>query len=263
MMGLGRERIRHLSAACTLAAFVCLGGCSPRPGDVEIRLSLDGMAGTPAGATIMALPYDAGAILDSLTRAADRPPPRFPELEQELTEYRRHIPPELNELYRDWATARRAVEALSDSLVELDREVPSYEPTYRRFRDRYAELAHQEADLERAMRELSAEDRALAQEATSAADSLRQWEDEAYADYDAIATDRISQSGRNEVRLTTEPSGRASARLDPGRWWLVARVPHPENPFQEYYWSVALKVDGLTPLRIPLSDRNVTLRWRH
>jgi hypothetical protein len=61
----------------------------------------------------------------------------------------------------------------------------------------------------------------------------------------------------------TGSDGSAVLTLNPGRWWIIVRHTHPENPFQEYFWNVSVRVTGLTPLVVPLSARNVTERWRH
>lgn len=257
-----RDHIRQLSAAALVAAFVFSSGCSPRAGDVAVRIALERHA-IPPELPVMALPYDPQQILDSLALASDLSRPEFPGLDTVLAEYQRRVPEGVAQLYQDWTTARSTVHAISDTLRNLDREAPGYDAVYDRFRGRYEALARQEAELERAMRDESAEDRDLALAAAAAADTLREWESAVYADYDVIAAGRLALSGRNEVALLTEGVGNVAVRLEPGEWWLVARLPHPENPFREYFWNVPLRVDGLTPLQIPLSDRNVTLRWRH
>ncbi|MCH7876568.1 MAG: hypothetical protein IH965_14895, partial [Gemmatimonadetes bacterium] len=65
------------------------------------------------------------------------------------------------------------------------------------------------------------------------------------------------------LRIRTDANGRADFVLEPGRWWLVLRVPHSENPFLEYRWEVPLVVRGHRPLRVPIFDNNVEIRWRH
>lgn len=211
---------------------------------------------------LLVIPYDAVRLRDSLARAAPRPRPDFPELEVALDTFRRRFPPELEEVYRDWRAARNRVEVLGDSLDQMDREDSGYRSVYERFRAMYEGLAAQEAQLERATRELSGDERELARRAAAAADTLRRWELESFEPYDSLAALALDASGREIVSLTTDAEGRADAVLAPGRWWAVARMPHEENPFRDYLWYVPFSVTGLTPLRIPLTEEMARTDWR-
>jgi hypothetical protein len=216
-----------------------------------------------AGLEVTALPYDVNGILDSLERAALSPRPQFPELEGTMAAFRMRDTADFGEISDEWMRARATVNALADSLNAAGRNAPGYSRAFRRFRDLYDHLVAKEAQLEAAARELTADDRALATAAAEAADSLRKWEREAFRDFDAIAEQALRHSGRAVQTATTGTDGRVTLMLDPGSWWLIARLPLPENPFQEFFWNVPFRVSGLVPLVVPLTAHNVTERWRH
>ncbi len=221
-------------------------------------------AGDPVPALrVEILPYDPDGLLDSLERLAGAPKPAFPDLERELEGY---TPPDAaaaERLIAQWRRTREPVEALADSLRGMDRDGPGYAESYARFRRLYEALRLEEASLERQYRSLSSADTDLARRAAAAADSLRQWEASAFADYETAVRQAEAAAGRVAATGTTDVNGRITIELAPGRWWLVARQPHPTNPFQERYWTVGFSTNRLVPVVVPISHRNVTLRWRH
>lgn len=227
---------------------------------MEFNVRLDGQP--LSRIDLLVIPYDAVALRDSLARMASRPRPEFPALEAALDTFRRRFPPELEDVYQDWRAARDRVEALGDSLEQMDRENSAYRSAYERFRTMYEGLAAQEAQLERATRELSSEERELARRAAAAADTLRRWEQQSLEAYDSLAAAALRASGRDIVGLTTDALGQADTVLAPGRWWALVRTPHQENPFRDYLWYVPFSVTGLTPLRIPLTQEMARLDWR-
>ncbi len=212
---------------------------------------------------ITALPYDAPGLLDSLHRAMPDPPPAFPGLEREMRGFLPSDPGDLGSAGRAWIATRDSAQRLADSLRSLDRRAPGYGVAYARFRRLYHRLTERSAEREAAYRSVTAEDRSLAAQAGAAADSLRAWERLAYTDFDSLAAAALAASGRDVLRATTDAAGRAGFTLAPGRWWLVLRVPHSENPFLEYRWEVPLVVRGRWPLRVPIFENNVEIRWRH
>ena len=205
---------------------------------------------------IVAVPYNAQRILDSLERASIEPRPEFPELEAELRAFRRRDPDSIAALSSHWGDARRRVARLADSLNVMGRQAPGYGAAYARFRAEYSRLAGEEAELEGRMRRELGDDRELAARAAAAADSVRRWETEAYRDF-ALLT-----AGFDEHRVSTDSAGRARISLRAGPWWLVARKADPDNPFLERAWNVPIVVSSLVPIVVPVSTHNVTLRWR-
>jgi hypothetical protein len=62
--------------------------------------------------------------------------------------------------------------------------------------------------------------------------------------------------------VVTDSSGHADVELPRGDWWLVLRVPDPENPFLEYRWHVGVRVTPF-PERVPLLPLDAEHVWRH
>lgn len=212
---------------------------------------------------ILLIPVDIESILDSLRGASSEPKPAFDALERELKHYQPANPTAIDSLRAEWARARRDVGLLSDSLSRLPRESSAYATQYRRFRDLYIELSRNERAFELRFRELVGDARDLAHRAVAASDSLRRWERSAYAAVDSILEISMRRIGRSDTIVFTDDVGHASLRLLPGQWWLVARVPHPGNPFLEYYWNVPFIVNRLVPVAVPVTQRHVSERWRH
>ncbi len=255
-------RLRGFRLHLRAATVAFTASCQPSASSVDLRAHL-GAEWPLAGLEVTASPYDVNGILDSLERVALSPPPQYPELEGAMEAFRMRGTADFGEISDEWMRARATVNALADSLNAAGRDAPGYSRAFRRFRDLYDHLVAKEAQLEAAARELTADDRALATEAARAADSLRQWEREAFRDFEAIAEKALRRSGRTAQTATTEADGRVTLMLEPGSWWLIARLPHPENPFQEFFWNVPFRVGGFAPLVVPLTAHNVTQRWRH
>ena len=227
-----------------------VAGCGGE-GTLEFTASLDDMP--IAGLEIVALPYDASGLLDSLEGAAAAV---FSELETELRAYRRKDTDSVTALSSEWAETRQAVADLADSVRAMERGTAAYARAYARLRAAYGALGREEAVLEGRMRRELGSDRELALRAGAAADSLRRWEAEAYRAWRSLVAEY------DEIRITTDSLGRAQVYLEAGTWWLVARHPDPENPFMEFAWHVPVVVSSIVPVATHLSDHNVTLRWR-
>ncbi len=232
---------------------VVLAGCDGE-GKVVLTATLDNRP--LVGLEIVALPYDAQSILDSLGRAAPTPPPDYTALEMELRNYQRKDSDSIGNLNTEWAEARRPIADLADSLNGMERGSAEYTSAYVRFRTAYHALSSEEVVLERRMRRELGSDRDLAVRAGAAADSLRRWEQEAYRAFlDVVA-------GENGITGKTDSLGQARLELEAGRWWLVARRPDPKNPFMEFAWNIPLVVSSIVPVATPLSGQNGNLRWR-
>jgi hypothetical protein len=157
---------------------------------------------------------------------------------------------------------RDSVRRLSDSLGGVDRRSAGYTAAYDRFRQLYQRFLQKTAARDAGVRELTAEVRDLAVRAGRAADSMRAWEQTAWAPADSAATLAQTVTGRAAVWGTLDSAGSLRLTLPSGNWWVQALVPHEENPFVEYAWSVPLTTAGL-PFRLPLGRDNVNRRWRH
>ncbi len=212
---------------------------------------------------LTALPFNPDLLLDSLTGLATEPAPTFPGLEAEMRAYERPDPDPYQEVNRPWLALRDTVAALSDSLMQRERTDPGYAADYDRFRQLYARLAQRAAERDRALRDVHGVQVAFARRVALAADSLRSWEYQAYAAYPEVAAAAVVHSGRTVVEGTTDPNGGLVLEVEPGRWWLVGRTADPDNPFMEYYWNVPVTATRVVPVRLPVSTRAATWRWRH
>lgn len=252
---------RTAALVTTLAAALGAGGCSTS----ETRLEARAFLGEEpiAGLEITALPFDSDRLFDSLAGAASTPKPAFPDLEAEWASYSRPDERELRELGTSWGATRDSVGRLADSLTKVTPSSPGYAVAYGRLRQQYRRLAQRAAERDAALLERIGDDRQLALRATAAADTLRAWERDAYADFPALADSAMKRAGASWNRGVTNDAGVTHLVLAPGSWWLIARRPDPENPFAEYYWNVAVVVSGVGPSVVPLHSGNGTTRWRH
>lgn len=246
--------------ALLAAGFLLAAACGRDGSSVVVRARMHEAPVT--GLTVRAYPFDPDRILDSLAALAPSPRPRFPELERELAAYEPAEDERLQEASRPWAALRDTVAALSDSLNRMDRRSPAYARLYERFRELYARLAQRAAQRDAATRELHGDHLDLARRAQAAAESLRVWEQAAFAAYAEVAQAALERSGHAVLDRSTDEAGALEFELARGDWWLLARWSDPHNPFQEYYWNVPLRSSGWLPLRIPLMDGNARRRWR-
>lgn len=243
-----------------MAVTLAVSGCD---GEGRLKITVEHAAwGLMPDLEVWALPFDANALLDSLATHAPTPRPEFAELWNELQKYQRRDLAAESTFIADWHTARKGVKALSDSLLDAGRDSPGYDRDYARFRQLYRNLTTQEAALETEIETLTAGDETLADSAGAAAAALRQWESSTFADFDRLASEAAARTGRESVVLTTNEAGAAEVELPAGRWWLVARAPHPENPFVDLLWHVPTKVGRWLPVTTPLNGGNVTFSLR-
>jgi len=252
----------HLSAkAWIFTAGVTLCGCDRAP--VHIHASL--AAGVPlAGLEITALPFDPQGLLDSLTLSAPTPKPAFGDLAGRLLAYHRHeISGSVRSPSIQWIAVRDSVARRARDLRKEDRRDAGYKGEYARFRELYARYTAQEILREKQLRGSLTDDRALADEATRASDSLRAWEREAYRELSRIADQRMARMGRPLTQVQTDSLGSARVILPNGDWWVEARLPQLDNPFAEYDWTVPIRVTAGLPIGLPLVAANASVKWRY
>jgi hypothetical protein len=253
-----RAALAGLAVLCLASAAL---GCGEK---MPLTIRARDAAGNPLkGLAITVLPVDADRILDSLEAAASSPKPRFPELEAEMANYRRGNKPQFAELDRAWQATRDSLAALSDSLHRMNRAAPAYREGYSRLRALYLRFNRLTSERDRAIQAAVGEDLDLARRAARAADSLRRWEGVAFARYAELLSAAVIAAGREPRQAVTDSSGAARVEVEPGRWWLYARLDDPENPFQEFYWSVPIRTNGWVPTVGLLDQKNAVRRWRH
>ncbi len=243
-----------------LAGLLALG-CSGRAVPIDVRASLPDSTPLP-GVEITAWPYDPERLLDSLAATDTVPPPDFSALEAELLGFTRPLLVPDDSTDRAWQATRDTVRRLGDSLRRVDRRSPGYAAAYGRFRQLYRRLMERSGARDAVLRSLTADVRNLAEWAGRAADSLRAWERTAYAAFDSLSAAAVRASGRSPIAQETDAEGWARLELPPGTWHLTLTVPSPENPFLEYAWDLPVTVSAF-PLRVPVTDANARLRWRH
>lgn len=254
-------RLSQKKTTAILAVLAVAPACSAERALV-IRAAAEG--GVPLGGLeITILPVNPDALLDSLAAAAREPRPAFPQLEAAMATYRLRDRPAFGGLDPAWRATRDSVSALADSLRGKNRAAPAYRAAYDRLRSLNDRLAQRQAERDRAIRSVIREDRELAQRAARAADSLRRWEQVAFASYPERLADAVVRSGRDPHHVSTDTAGTARAEVPPGRWWIHARMPHPQNPFQEQYWNVLVTTNRLVPTGVVLSGANAAMFWRH
>lgn len=230
---------------------------------VQVRAAFQ--PGVPLrGLEIAALPFDVDALLDTLARAASTPRPSFPDIEEQIREYRPR-PRDGRSVESDvtaaWLATRDSVARLSQSLSRMDRRAPAYRLAYDRFRELYGRYTARQAAREAGARRVFATDHALAARASRAADSLRAWERVAYRAFPELAA--ALAASRPVRRARTDSAGTTRFDLPAGRWWIEARLPDPDNPFRELHWNAPISVTAGLPFAVPLLRANARDRWRH
>ncbi len=208
-------------------------------------------------------PYDIDRLLDSLRRAAPTAPPTFDNLLGQFDSYQL---PDVSLLHAEdagWRATRDSVQALADSLNAIGQEASGYAREYARLGELYRRYTQRTAEREARLRDQMGAHRELALMARTAADSIRAWEEDAFRDYPALAASALEREGRQAHEAVTGADGIARVTLEPGPWWVTARMRHPDNPYLEYYWTIALVAGPLGPRRVPLSLEMAETRWRH
>lgn len=261
-----RRGARTLRSGTTLLAAAWLCACSDSAGTLFVRAERPG-AGTPlAGLQITALPVDAQAVLDTLARHAAGPKPTFPELEAAMSAYRlgRGAPTSSGTPADEaWQATRDSLEALADTLRGMDRASVAYRDAYERLRALYDRFGRRAADRDDDIGATQRTDRDLALRAARAADSLRGWEQAAYATFPELLRAAVRRTGRDIQQRTLDSTGRVRLALPSGRWWVEARLTDPEDPFEEYFWDLPVTITPLAPAILPLTGWTAQRRWRH
>ncbi len=251
---------RHRGAGLPVIVALFATAC----GDGRLEFHFSATDGTPlSGIEVQALPFDAQRLLDSLAGTAAEPMPTFPALEQAIRDYAPTDDDAVSRINAPWYALRDTVQGLSDSLHGLDPSAPTYGAAYDRFRTLYARFTRATATRDQALRAEGGGIAQLARWAQAAADTLRAWERAAFAASDSIASIAILSTAREPRSGDTGPAGELRLSLEPGAWWVVARLPDPDNPFLEYYWNVPVQVNGIVPVVLRVSTEQAVRRWRH
>ena len=229
-------------------------GCSR--GQAEVLISFS----PPVVVSVTALPYDPEALLTTL--AAGLSKPTFPIMQLEIANYALPDVEGIDSVSAELEAYRDSVEEAADALFFIDRESPRYRTLYGQFRELYSRFVGVSRRNERITRSLLSQDRDLARRVEAAADSLRTWEENAYARLDSATA--VLTGHAAVVSGRTDESGQATLTLPVGKWWITARLPHPANPFLEYSWNRRITISSWKiNYRLPLSMKDALIRWRH
>jgi hypothetical protein len=207
--------------------------------------------------TVQLVPFDRDFIFDSLTQVAPTPEPQFPE---ELMARR----DSLLVFQQQWRDAEAEWLALREQLSNIVDEMAAYNPAETRYQELFRQFDQAEGRYQAAERR---KDQAFArfdelQQATfaelqDANAQLEAWADEAYAPYGQIVQDRLRESRRQILADTTDATGRARFRPNPGSWWVHTRY---QLPTVELYWNVPVQVDRGDPVEVRLTRQNAQER---
>lgn len=206
---------------------------------------------------VQLLPYDRDAIFDSLTQAAATPEPQLPP---ELLAARDDI----QEAQATFREAENRVLAVREQLRQINEEMQQYNPAETRYRELFSRFNELEGQLNQAesVRDENFErftelQRETFEELEQARIQLQNWEDEAFADFDLVISERLRETRREVVTDTTDATGRARLHARPGEYWIYART---QLPIEELYWNIRVDVDRGDPLEIRLTRENAQIR---
>lgn len=254
-----RDRSTVLRRSSPILLLMLAAACGDAALTVRLSLHHDEVVNAP----ISVVPFDPDAILDSLASAAPEPAPTFAKLEEVLFAFEPSDDSALATINTPWLALRDSVASLSESLQTMDRTDPAYAAAYDRFRTQYARFTRRTAQRDQALANLDGNAVQLARWAQAAADTLRTWERGVFGAYDSLASHALLRSGLEAQTVNTDSHAAAQFTLTPGMWWLIVRLPDTKNPFLEYYWNIPVRVNGVVPTVLTLTERHMRHRWRH
>ena len=197
-----------------------------------------------AGVVVVALPYDRDSLIAAME---SRAPAGRPHTETLDTLFQAFHGPFLAFNRAAWdqeVTTRRR-----DSLLRAQAALP---PGAAGAAELGARLAAVEDSL-RILAPLLARTRADLADARDALwprmESLRvaarAWQVSTYQGYDTAVRALARRKMRTLVADTSGASGWSTLPIAPGRWWVHARSPDPQDPNYEWYWNVPVDADSV------------------
>ncbi|MEX0912472.1 MAG: hypothetical protein WD031_03500 [Gemmatimonadota bacterium] len=209
---------------------------------------------------IRLLPYDRDAIFDSLEAAHPDPEPPIPPEILEQQQQVQEAQSEWRAAEERWATVRDSLRTLSDRLTQMQNQGLRGTPQYSQAFQQFGTLESEEQQVNQQMQQAFAEFDALQQQTLADADSIRVvrdvWADEAFADFNTVIAQKLTESGLEEHADTTNAQGVAEFRVPTGQWWVYTRYT---LPYEELYWNVPIEVTGDSTY-IDLSRENAEIR---
>lgn len=241
-----------------LAGTVLLAACGPAEAVVTVELqTLDGEPRPQGDLEVQLIPFDRDQVFDSLEAAYGVPEPEIPA---DVLEAQQAIA----EAQAEWQRQLAQEAELREELQGISAELETLPPNSGRYRVLFQDFNDVEADLLAAERaaEAAFEDFTELQAANvAAADSIRvareAWAADAFAEFDAAWMQRMEATGLDMATDTTDASGVVRFAVDPGTYWVHARL---EQPNTELYWNEMIELVRGEPVVITLSTENAEQR---
>ena len=206
---------------------------------------------------VQLIPFDRDFIFDSLTAAAATPEPQLPPALAAARE-------EIMEARQAWSEAETQWLALRDRLQQISTEMNQYNPAEARYRDLFTQFNQLESQYARAEATKDAEfarfdelQQATFTDLEAFSASLMAWEDDAFAEWELVVSERLRELRRDIVTDTTDATGRANMQGAPGQWWVHARYPEATD---ELYWNVPVTLERGEPATVTLNRQNADSR---
>lgn len=252
---------RSLPIALLLSGF--LAACGPGEvvvtAEVEVRDPETGeMVLRPiANMPVEILPFDRDFIFDSLTAEAPRPEPEAPPELLVLRDSIFQAQQEHREAEAEWLATREQLEEISQEMEQYSTAEARYRELFDRFNDVEARMVAAENQRDSAFERMTR----LQEEAFAGLEQIRfeidTWEEEAFADYGMVVAARLQETRREIIADTTDATGRAQFRSQPGEWWVHARH---RLPMEELYWNIRVNVERGEPSEIRLTRETAEVR---
>jgi hypothetical protein len=225
-----------------LIAFAALAACE-KPG-VHVRATVPGLDGeaTPVpNLELVALPYDRDSVLAALESAASaRPHTR--ELDSLFALWRQPFATFARATYRA-GKYRDSLAVIRRQLDSLPRNAPEYQALYQRFGALTDSLTAAQEAADPAQRQLDRQRASVLPRIDSLRRAVTAWENSTFRDYERIVRDLAGP--QEPVAATTGPDGRATLRLENGRWWIYAWAWDESDPYSRWYWNVPVEGDSV------------------
>ena len=198
---------------------------------------LDGSEAPVPDLELVALPYDRDSVLAALEAKAS-PRPHTRELDSLFALWRTPFVRFARATHRS-QEIRDSLALLRKQLDSLPRNAPGYQALYTRFGALTDSLAVATDSTEPARLELDRKRQTLLPRIDSLRRLVTAWENSTFRDYDSIVG-RLAGT-REPVGGSTGPDGRATLKLDDGRWWIYAWAWDEGDPYSRWYWNVPVE----------------------
>jgi hypothetical protein len=221
--------------------------------DVEDPATGSAMMRPVSDLEIQLLPFDRDAVFDSLATAFGTPEPPIPAEILAAQEEIAAAQEEWRDFENRWNTLRDTLQTINDSLQQYNRGEARYVALFNEFNDLDSEYSTVERQMNTAFERFDSLQQANIEQAQAVRVERENWAAEAFADVDAVWTEKVRASGLTPAADTTDASGVATLAASPGQYWVHARY---DEVYNELYWNVPLTVEGGEPTTLTLTRSN-------